>query len=169
MLTAKFENGVVEFSGILNEQQDLAGLKTKLTQLSNDSNNGRFFADFSKVTRANSAGILVWLKATKELGLKIVYVKTPIWLVEQFNFIDEFFEGDIKVKSIMARFYDATQDDSIMYCLEIGKDIPFKTEYSDHQFNYTDNTGQPLEPDFDPQLFLNFLANFGPKIAYTDS
>jgi hypothetical protein len=150
----------IEFSGYLNEKSNMDLVKTALEGASAtaQSRGQRVTLDFSKVSKANSCGILTYLKTLIALKIPVTYVNAPIWLVEQFNALDDFFVGDILVTSIFAQFYSPQTDESFVLLQELGKDLPILSDYSSFEINPKSPEGHELEPDYEPELYYFFIA-----------
>ncbi len=154
----RVENDLVEFVGYLSEKTSAEDIQTGLQKALQASHSGVVRIDFSKVERANSVGILKYLKVFESLHIKAVYERAPIWLVEQFNVIQEFLHGDVTVASLYARFFSLTTNKHVTQLLHVGKDVPLLSNYKDFEIELKDESGQMLEPDFDPQLYFSFLT-----------
>jgi hypothetical protein len=154
----RVENNLVEFSGYLSEKSDADIIRKGLMQAASFSSDGSIRIDFSKVEKANSVGILTYLKTFLSMNLAVVYERVPIWLVEQFNVIDEFLVGNAVVASLYAQFYCPETNRSQMKLLHVGKDIPIQKDYADLDLTTKDEAGNSLEPDFDPATYFYFLS-----------
>jgi hypothetical protein len=154
------EGRVVSLEGVLNEHVDLQAVEGAMKAASQAASgeNGEVVLDLSKVQRANSSGLLQWLRMAKRLKLPLCYKNVPVWLVEQFNMIDEFFDGQVKVESIYAHFYCTETDTSESHLLKIGTDIPIQDQYKDFHASVTSSQGKTLEPDFDERSYFHFIA-----------
>jgi hypothetical protein len=151
----------IEFSGFLNENSNLDVIKAAIQNaavVAGKVPGGRVLLDFSKVTKANSCGILSYLRVLIELNVPVSYVNAPIWLVEQFNALDDFFVGDIIISSIYAQFYSPNTDKSFVLLQEIGKDIPILPDYSSFEIEAKSPEGHDLEPDYEPEIYYFFIA-----------
>ena len=159
-MQVKREGRVVNLVGVLNEHVDLQAVETEIiaaTQAAT-AENGEIILDLSKVQRANSSGLLQWLRLTKRLKIPLCYSNAPVWLVEQFNMIDEFFDGQVNVDSIYAHFYCNETDSIDSHLLKIGHDVPIQNQYKDFQFSVISKQGKTLEPDFDERSYFHFIA-----------
>lgn len=154
------EGRVVSLDGVLNEHVDLQIIEAALTAATQaaSTESGEIILDLSKVQRANSSGLLQWLRMTKRLKLPLCYKNSPVWLVEQFNMIDEFFDGQVRVESIFAHFYCPETDSSETHLLTLGKDIPILDQYKTFHASATSTDGKTLEPDFDERSYFHFIA-----------
>jgi len=151
------EGHTVFFSGVLNEHVDLNNTEAALlaAQQSLTDKQKRVCLDLSQVSRANSSGLLQWLRLMKKIQTPLCYVRTPVWLVEQFNMIDEFFDGDVSVESIYAHFYSPENDSSETRLLTLGTDVPILENYRNYNAS---SEGSQLEPDFDERSYFHFIS-----------
>lgn len=156
-MQVRTEGHTVFFSGVLNEHVDLNNTESALhaahRSLSGDQK--RVCLDLSHVSRANSSGLLQWLRLMKKAQIPLCYIRTPVWLVEQFNMIDEFFDGDVTVDSIYAHFYSPDTDTSETRLLTIGTDVPVLENYRNYNAGSAD---AQLEPDFDERSYFHFIS-----------
>lgn len=154
------EGHIVGLEGVLNEHVDLGVIEEAIREASKaaPNENGEVLLDLSKVQRANSSGLLQWLRMTKRVSKPLCYRNTPVWLVEQFNMIDEFFDGHVRVESLYAHFYCPESDNSESHLLTIGKEVPVLSQYKDFHVNVTSREGKLLEPDFDERSYFHFIA-----------
>lgn len=150
----------VFFSGILNEHVDLNSTESAIhaARQSLSDTQTRVCLDFSQVSRANSSGLLQWLRLMKKIQIPLCYVRTPVWLVEQFNMIDEFFDGDVSVESIYAHFYYPETDSSETRLLTLGTDIPILENYRNFSTSSALTDAGQLEPDFDERSYFHFIS-----------
>lgn len=153
------EGSTVIFSGILNEHVDLNATESVIYVAHRTLNeaSGTVFLDFSQVSRANSSGLLQWLRLMKKIQLPMCYVRAPVWLVEQFNMIDEFFDGQVTVESIYAHFYCPETDSNETRLLTLGVDVPILENYRTFRVTVPSNENAELEPDFDERSYFHFI------------
>lgn len=154
----KQEGSLVSLEGILNEHVDLEIIEDAIVQSAKSSQEGIVSLDLSQVIRANSSGLLLWLRMTKRIKCGLNYIRTPVWLVEQFNMIDEFFEGKISVESFFAHFYSEERDEIETRLLKVGSDVPVQDNYKNFNLTLTSADGKTLEPDFDERSYFHFIA-----------
>lgn len=164
-MLVKQEGQLVSLEGILNEHVDLQVVESAVVEASKSAKGGAVSLDLSKVNRANSSGLLQWLRMTKRLKCPLNYVNTPVWLVEQFNMIDEFFDGKISVESIFAHFYCPDTDTSETHLLKVGVEVPIQDQYKSFHLKVTSADGKLLEPDFDERSYFHFIARHLSKDA----
>jgi ABC-type transporter Mla MlaB component len=157
-MKARVENDFVEFSGYLSEKSNSDEIRTALLRAAQASQTNTVRIDFSGVDKANSVGILTYLKVFETAKVCVVYERAPVWLVEQFNCIQEFFSGSSTVTSLYARFIVPGTEKRLTKLLTVGKEVPVLADYKDHLVNITDDTGALLEADFDPELYFSFLT-----------
>jgi len=158
-------NGLsVVFEGVLDEHTQFAPLRTLLSETAQALKGARVRLDLSQVKRANSVGILGWFKLVQGLGLSATYVNVPVWLAEQFNFADGL-RGDTFVESLLAPFYCPEDDTHAIVTLVVGTQVPLLDDYSDFEIRIPGEGGKVLEPDFEPEEYFAFLANYHDKFA----
>lgn len=148
----------IAFEGVLDEGVAIEKLEAPLMKLKKEKNAQAVAVDFSKVSYANSAGIVVWLKAIYGAGVAIKYVNAPVWLVNQFNMIRGYFENGSFVESILAPYYAPKTQDSRNFTLKIGQDVPVLEDYSGFKLSNRVDDGKSYEIDFDPEQFFSFVA-----------
>jgi hypothetical protein len=148
------------FRGTLDEHTSgaevYAALQSAAACLPSQSSKDRVILDFSAVVRANSVGILTWLKTMESLNPRVSFVNVPLWLVEQFNFSDAL-RGDCLVESFYAPFYSPLTDTHSLFCLRIGVDVPLLKSYRDFEMSFQGKEGEVFEPDFEPEELFHFL------------
>lgn len=167
-MLVKQEGHLVSLEGILNEHVDLQVVEAAVIEASKAAKGSSVSLDLSKVSRANSSGLLQWLRMTKRLKCGLNYINTPVWLVEQFNMIDEFFDGKISVESIYAHFYCPDTDSSETHLLKLGVEVPIQDQYKSFQLKVTSSEGKMLEPDFDERSYFHFIARHLAKPAQSN-
>jgi ABC-type transporter Mla MlaB component len=164
-MLVKNEGQLISLEGILNEHVDLQVVESAIIEASKTAADGSVSLDLSKVSRANSSGLLQWLRMTKRLKNPLKYVRTPVWLVEQFNMIDEFFDGQISVESVYAHFYCPDTDTSETHLLNLGVEVPVQDQYKTFRLKIASSDGKELEPDFDERSYFHFIARHLAKPA----
>ena len=157
-MLVKNEGQLVSLEGILNEHVDLQVVESAILDAAKSAGGGAVSLDLSKVSRANSSGLLQWLRMTKRIKNPLNYVRTPVWLVEQFNMIDEFFDGHISVESVYAHFYCPDTDTSETHLLKLGVEVPIQDQYKTFHLKMSSSDGKELEPDFDERSYFHFIA-----------
>lgn len=148
----------LQFEGVLDEQCSLDTLVDAFAQLKDSGLKEPLSIDLSQVRRANSSGIIIWLKFLQKTATQMCYVNTPVWLVNQFNMIDQFFENASKVESVQAPYYCEDTGGSLNIKLNIGEEIPIKDSYDDFSVENRVVDGQEYEPDFEPERYFSFLT-----------
>jgi ABC-type transporter Mla MlaB component len=146
------------FEGVLDENTLLSDLESALSKISGVSKGNYINVDLSKVHRANSSGILVWLKFLNRAGYRFKYINAPVWLVEQFNIISGYFAKGSVVESFQAPFYSPKSQKSINVNLMIGKDVPLLRDYRNYSVPSREFNGETYEADFAPAQYFNFLS-----------
>ena len=157
-MDVRVEGRTLHFSGVLDEASIMDAVKTSIEEGASNAAGQRVLFDLSEVKRANSCGILSWLRLLRDVDVPVTYINTPIWLIAQFNMIAEFFSGEVDVESIQAPFYCPDDDTSIALTLLIGKDVPVQDDYEDFEFENRTIEGREYEPDFDPAEYFAFIA-----------
>ncbi len=155
-MEVKVKDATVEFFGILNEESSEENIKKSLQTALQNSNNKKIFIDFSNVKRANSCGILSWYKIIDSFDAEFTYIKSPRWLVEQFN-LSDFLNHKTFVQSIQAMFYCPKNDTHEIVSLQIGKEIPLLNDYDQFQIHLKNPKGLDLEMDFEPSEYFHFI------------
>ena len=148
----------LSFEGILDEQCVLDDLVGAFSKIQGTGFQEPLNLDLSQVRRANSSGIIIWLKFLQKTGTQMCYINSPVWLVNQFNMIDQFFENASKVKSVQAPYYCEDTGGSMNINLNIGEEIPIKESYEDFALENKVIDGQEYEPDFEPERYFSFLT-----------
>ncbi len=157
-MKARVENDLVEFSGYLSEKTTADDIRNAIQLAVQSSRTNTVRIDFSAVEKANSVGILTYLKTFEALKVRAVYERAPVWLVEQFNCIQEFFIYNSTVSSLYARFIVPGTEKQVTRLLTVGKDIPILANYRDFIVLATIDADTLLEADFDAELYFSFLA-----------
>ena len=157
-MNIRVENNLIEFSGYLSEKTNPEALRTAFLTAAQSTQDNTVRVDFSKVEKANSVGILAYLKAFDSAKVRAVYERAPIWLVEQFNCIPEFFAASSTVISFYARFFSPRTRKPQNVLLTVDKDVSRLPHYKNYSFTISDESGAALEPDFDPELYFFFLT-----------
>ncbi len=152
----KILKDVVYFEGFLDERSDPAEWKTGLTKMKDQK---IIAMDHSRVSRANSAGIVIWLKFVEKLKTPIKYVNCPVWLVGQLNMIKGFLKNDSFVESLQLPYHCEKNDESKTFLAVIGKEIPLQKEYSKFKAKNRVEDGHEYQPDFQPKNYLAFIGH----------
>ena len=155
----EIDDNSLKFIGELDETCPLEDLRPAVHQLNQEFPEQVVHVDFSKVSRANSLGIVTWLKLLQEMNFTVSYVNCPPWLVTQFNLLDTaFFKDKTLIESIYIPFYCEELDHEERFLFHIGKDIPIQSSYD--QFELTDRLidGHKYVPDITYRLYFAFLT-----------
>ncbi len=150
-------NGL-KFEGVLDEMTSGQHLEQALGTLRAQKISGPVILDFSAVTRANSAGIVTWLRFFQKVSKPAKYVNSPIWLVSQFSMIKGYFDSESYVESFYAPYFDLKTEKSASFVHRIGKDLPLLENYENFQAPNIEINGNICEPDFTPQQYLSFIS-----------
>lgn len=153
----KLEGDELKFIGVLDESTKPEDL-VSIIEAAHRQASGPLLFDLSEINRANSCGILTWLRILKNFDFEYFYTNTPLWLISQFNMIAEFFTSSAKVKSVQAHYYCGDRDSTIVRVLEIGKDVPILESYDDFDLPNVTVDGYEYEPDFDPAEYFAFVS-----------
>jgi len=164
-MTVATDSNKLSFEGVLDERCVLDDLVNAFSNVKNSGDGKPLILDLSAVKRANSSGIITWLKFLQKAGVKMCYINSPVWLVNQFNMIDQFFENGSKVESIQAPFYCEDTGESLNINLNIGAEIPIKDSYEDFSLDNRIIDGQEYEPDFEPERYFSFLSSIQSNYA----
>jgi len=151
------KNRILKMEGELNEnfsREEFDGIINALLSCSGD----RIKINLSNIPRGNSTGIYLFIKSLSALKAPILFCDTPVWLVVQFNFMNDFFLNDVLVDSIQAEYVSEETMDSKIFTVKLGKDIPVLQEYEDTDFKMKDASGKIYVADFSDD-YLFFIAN----------
>lgn len=144
--------------GNLDESTSPAQLNSSLLQIITTEGEGPIIADLSNVSRANSSGVLTWLKFIRGANLQFKYVNAPVWLVGQFNIVTGYFEHHSFVESFFAPYYSESTRSSKNLLLKIGTDFLIQQQYpSTFKFPVRIVDDLEYEIDFDPGRYLKFI------------
>lgn len=146
------------FEGVLDEETSLDHLSSAYQQLKKSNPTLPITLDFSKVSRANSAGLVTWLKFLQSAHTKVKYVNTPVWLVGQFNMIKGYFTNGSYVESVQIPLYSTAAQYSKIVTIKLGKDVPILPDYSDFKLPNQMIEGHEYEVDFDPAQYFSFIS-----------
>ena len=149
----------VLLSGSLNECCNLEHFDGLVFNVHQQTKCHRVNLDFSNVKHANSCGLARWVAVAYNFSVPVAYVNAPIWLVEQFNILNELFKTDVIVRSFFANFYCPELDHNKTILLTVGKEIPLLPDYEKFEITLSID-GEDFEPDFEAESLLFFLAMF---------
>lgn len=155
------EPNTMIFEGLLDENTSLVELKESLKKLSELAVKSAYplpvVVDFSKVVRANSSGILTWLRFLQSSSTQFKYVNAPTWLVGQFNIVSGYFENGSFVYSFYVPFYAPKTRSSKNLLMTVGVDIQIQTEYASVSIPSRMIDGDMFEIDFEPNRYFSFI------------
>lgn len=157
-MKAQLLPNTLAFEGILDEETKIGDLIAAFNQLKKSGIKPPVNLDFSKVNYANSAGIVIWLKFSHEAAIPFKYVNAPVWLVNQFNMIRDYFENGSFVETIDAPYFAPKTQDSRVFTLRIGKDVPLKDDYNGFTLPNRSADGKNYEIDFSPERYFSFIS-----------
>ena len=157
--------GTLVFEGVLDETCVLDDFLKVFEDFKSQGHNGEVKVDLSKVKRANSTGIVVWLKFLQSIKTPVCYMNCPVWLVNQFNMIDQFFHNNSKVGSIQTPFYCEETGACRVVTLNLGEEVPILESYENYTFENRTIDGKVYEPDFDPEGYLSFISLISSQYA----
>ncbi len=146
------------FDGILDEVSSFNHLVEAFEKLKQTGMKPPVNLDFSKVSYANSAGIVTWLKFTQAAKISFKYINAPIWLVNQFNMIRDYFQNGSYAESIEAPYFSPATQESRAFTLQLGKDIPLLNDYTNFVMPNRNVSGRVYEIDFSPELYFSFIS-----------
>jgi hypothetical protein len=159
-MKASLQDRLIKLSAPLTESSELDPIRELILNCVNANPAKPVKLDFSDVPKANSVGLLKWVRVLSELApkqVRLIYVDSPSWMVEQFGMIDEFFTGEVTISSFFARFYCPSKDIIVMRKLVLGSDVPLLHDYEAFDIALSGDD-QSLEPDFEIPVFFSFLA-----------
>ena len=152
------KSNIIEFSGFLNEFSPIeTSIKDLILQTSLNSEPQSVTFDFCRVKRGNSCGVLCWFKLMDELTFSVKYINMPIWLVEQFNYVERL-PPNTSILSVQAPFYCPEEDNHENVVLVIGKDIPIQDDYENFTIFCMNQNGAKLEANFEPAEYFQFIV-----------
>jgi hypothetical protein len=149
----------LSFEGVLDEQTSEDSLLAILEEVKRNGLKPPLIIDLSKVSYANSRGGLVWLKFGRAAGVPLKYVNAPVWLINQFNMITDYFINGSFVETMMAPYFAPQTGDSRSFMLKVGVDFPLMADYSDFTMPNRNENGKIFEPDFEPARYFHFITN----------
>jgi ABC-type transporter Mla MlaB component len=153
-----FEQGILKLEGSLDESISTELFQKVIEELKTQASGEAIPLDFSKVLRANSAGILTFLRVLKGANLRFKYINTPVWLVEQFSMINQFLENSSYVESLQVPYFCEDDDSEELLTFELGKEIPLLESYSDFELESRMINNKEYEPDVSPERYFAFIA-----------
>jgi hypothetical protein len=146
------------FEGVLDEKTSPEDLEASFSKVKGTSGGRPITVDLSKVGRANSSGILIWLRFLNKANYCFKYTNVPVWLVSQFNMISGHFQGGSFVESFQAPFFAPKTQASKNLTLVLGKDIPLLESYENFSLPNRIVDGESYEIDFDPSQYFHFIT-----------
>jgi hypothetical protein len=146
------------FDGIFDETVTQDDIHNAFNSLEEAKTKSPITVDFSKVPYANSSGVVVWLKAIHKIGQALRYVNAPIWLVNQFNILNGYFENGSYVESIHAPYFSKKTQDSKIFTLTLKKDVPILKDYADFEVPNRSDGDKTYECDFVPEQYFFFIT-----------
>jgi hypothetical protein len=146
-------NGLIRFSGTLNEESEFVLIRQFLWE----ANSRSMAISFRNVQRANSCGIIAWFKLARELDVRIRYIETPVWLIEQFN-MSPFFLRNATVESFYAPFYEIESGGHEVKLLRVGIEVPILPNYADFEFDLQTAESVHIEADFQADEYFFFIS-----------
>lgn len=164
MLDIKIVKNEIILSGLLNEQIDGDQLASALKTARSNSDKQVIIANFDQVSRCNSIGILIWLRAISTITSEIVYRNCPVHLTEQFSSVTQFIGRNCRVESFYVRYHCPEADEFMVRKLIVGEDVPLLPNYGDFEIPNLVIGDKIFEPDFIPADYFSFLSNsFGKR------
>lgn len=162
-VTYQTDGRVIKLSGVINESFTERSFEEAIKPLKDENSSSPVYLDLIDVQHSNSQGMLTWRMALMSASVPLVLQNIPVWLVEVFNMWPNYLSGiDVCVESIQASFYDPDTEQVKVCLLNIGKDIPILTDYSDYEYPEVQFNGRTLEPEFDPSVYFTFLTDLAP-------
>lgn len=157
-MNAKIQANTLLFDGVLDEAAAQDMLMKYFSKLQDGGAKAPYCLDLSEVRYGNSVGVICWLKFTKQAGVQFKYVNAPIWLVNQFNVINNYFDNQSFCESLHAPYFSPKTQDSRTFTLYVGKDIPVLEDYSTFKMPSKVVDGVSYDIDFDPQRYFYFIT-----------
>jgi hypothetical protein len=155
----KIMKNELHLSGLLNEETNFEQLTSAMRLAAGAASNQEVIANFEKVTRCNSIGILTWLRAINKATHRIIYRNCPVFLTEQFASVSQLVGKNCSVESFYARYHCTESDEFMVHKLHVGTDVPVLPDYTDFEIPNLVIQGKIFEPDFIPSDYLSFLAS----------
>lgn len=164
----RWEGDTLFFSGVLNEQMSEDSLVKMFSeaQARQTHQKTELSLDFADVVRANSLGLKNWICALERIPIQGWYVRIPPWFVLQLNTIDELsIGGALLVRSFYAPFCHAETGDVTNILVRVGEDLPIKSRYDTTDLMAVVGNDEMLQPDFEEEEYLRFIASFYDRYA----
>ena len=153
-----FEKNTLFFEGILDETSDLQAFEAQLQKGLDKNSLKELRLDVSKITRANSSGIMIFLRLLKKISIDFSYIGVPSWLVNQFNMVSQFLPINGRVESIQVPFFCEVDDEEKTFTLEVGTDIELLSTYLGYDIPERIIGDQVFEIDVAPSDYFQFLC-----------
>lgn len=112
--------------------------------------------DFRDVRRANSCGIAALLRVLDKTKRGAVFVHCPVWLVEQMNQIDEFFDLGVSVGSVYVPYVSKSGGDFVLKLVNVPGGFLESEAYAGIETAKSED-GDELVADFDAEDYFHFL------------
>ncbi len=158
-MNVKIESHTAVFEGALDEEVVYQDLQASFAKLNLKEESSVVSLDFSRVTKGNSSGIVLWLRFLKTVAFPFKYVHTPVWMVAQFNMVNGYFGKTGAVESFQVPFYCEELDELIGVEVQLGKEIPLQKSYVGFQMPPVERNGHIYHMDFVPTKLLKFLVD----------
>ncbi len=156
-MRAAAADSVMKFDGILDETTSFENL-VSLAQPIEANSPEIVAADLSKIQRANSTGIVTWLRFVKQCPFPLKYVNSPKWLVSQFNMINGFFVNGSYVESFQVPFFCPEDESYFVFTMLVGIDIPILDSYTNFIVPNRMLNEKIYEVDIEPELYFSFIS-----------
>jgi hypothetical protein len=151
------QQGIVILSGTLTETFQKEQLLSHVRELGKLNNTVKL--SFAALSRANSVGIAHFLSALEDSTVPILGVCCPVWLVEQFNQISEFFDFNFRVESVYAPFVELETGKYHFALVNICEDFIESNLFRDIE-NPINIDGRNYLPDFERDDYFLFVKSF---------
>ena len=155
-MQVNFVEGVIKLEGQLTEQSSRDVFK-KFILDAQGTGHSSVLIDFSKVTRANSCGLMEFISAIYDAKTDIEYINCPVWLVDQFNEVDELLPDHCTVKSVFAPFVNEDDGSVVNLIIPIVDDFDSSETYAKLEEMALPD-GKKLTPDFDKEEYFYFTT-----------
>lgn len=149
---------VLMYEGVLDENTSYSELLQTFEEYKKKSKQEIVTVDLSKVSRANSTGIVTWLRFISASKATFKYINVPKWLVGQFNMINGFLVNKSYVESLQVPFFSQENESVINFFYTIGKEIPILESYESFSLPNRIENGREYEMDANPEQYFSFIS-----------
>lgn len=151
--------GKIICSGAMDESLSGSELKAIFEKLRPTLGAQPLAVDFANVRSANSNGVVNWLRFLDSTRHPVKYQNAPIWMVRQFNMLQQFFAFGSFAESITVPFHSTTGTESIAVVLKLGSEIELRPNYRDFELPPRVIQGESYAMDCDPEAYFAFITS----------